>query len=174
MEEKQHNDNDIVFLKGKYNDIDNVRERVLKNITEYRLGIIQQFMFGGSSKEFGDTTIFVNPAIKQIERFMFVWMTELTEDTRKAIINYHLYNDKNSSRSYKDYTNSPAWKYLSSVVKLYKNYTCELCHRQSSPAHLVVHHNTYEHLGSELIHLEDVSVLCNPCHQKVHNIKEVK
>lgn len=180
--DQAHNDNDIVDPKGKYNDNDivceddnNIREKVLKNITEYKLAEIQRFMFGGPSKCFGDTTVFVNPAIKQIERFAYVWIKELDEETRKTIIDYCLrFNGDDSTREYRDYLNSPIWKYVSSLIKLIKNYTCEMCEEQSNPAHLVVHHCTYAHLGSEFDHLDEVTVLCTDCHLKVHGIRRSK
>lgn len=68
---QQHIDNDIVKPKVEYNDIDIVskgegeaRKKVLSKISEYKLDIIQNFMFGGSNKNFGDNRPFVNTAIK--------------------------------------------------------------------------------------------------------------
>lgn len=176
---KKHNDNDIVEKERDNNDNDiveqcgfNPRSDVLKTITEYKLGIIQDFMFGGPNKFFGDCTVFVNPAIKQVERFMYIWRSELDEEARKQIINFQLYYDGDlRTREYKEYTCSPAWRYISSVIKLIRGYTCEKCNKQFNPAHLVIHHLTYAHLGSELEHLDDVAVLCTDCHLKVHGIR---
>ena len=180
MEKPQnHNDNDIVILERNNNDIDidvdnrsKLRERVLSEITEYKLNIIQQFMFGGCNKFFGDCTVFVNPAIKQVERFTYIWMNELSEKSRKIIINYCINSPiDNKTREYSQYTNSPVWKYISSIIKLLKNYTCENCEKRFNPAHLVVHHCSYAHLGSEINHLDEVAVLCRDCHMKVHGIR---
>ena len=177
MEEtKSHIDNDIVNLKEKsYDyDIDNVDKRaeVLKEISEYKLNTIQSFMFGRPCKNYGDCVSFINPAIKQIERFAYTWMTELSEDTRKTIINYYLGHDGDKrTREYKEYTNTPIWKFTSCLMKFARNYTCESCGKRYNPAHLVVHHRTYEHLGSELDHGEDLAVLCTDCHLAVHGIE---
>lgn len=179
-ETQKHIDNDIVDLKDS--NIDNdivdddsgyyVWEEVLKEISEYKLDIIRRFMFGEDNKFFGNCTVFVNPAIKQIERFTYIWMTELSENARRLIINYYLgYSGDDRTRAYKDYLNSPVWKYVSSVIKMINGYTCEGCGKQFNPAHLVIHHQSYAHLGSELNHLDDLSVLCTDCHLKIHGIR---
>lgn len=177
-----HNDNDIVAKEEKNNDndivVDNETEMwktVRKEISEYKLDVIQNFMFGGTNKFFGDCTVFENAAIKQIERFAYVWMDELSEEGRKTVINYVLGTPEDDrTRYYSDYTNSPIWKYVSSVIKLVRNYTCEECGKRSNPAHLVVHHMSYAHLGSELNHLDDLAVLCTDCHMKVHGVRRKK
>lgn len=172
-------DNDIVIKEEKSNDIDNVRivgsslrKEVLNEITEYKLGIIQSFMFGGSCKYFGDCTVFINPAIKQIERFAYIWFKELSEEARKIIIGFYIHSDEDDrKRDYKDYVNSPIWKYSSSIIKLINDYTCAGCKKQYNPAHLVVHHKSYEHIGSELFHLDEMDVLCTDCHMKIHGVE---
>ena len=169
----------LVKKEEKNNVNDNVgevesslRREILQEVTEYKLSIIQHFMFGGPNKNFGDCTVFINPAIRQIERFTYIWFNELSEESRKIIINFCIGDDNDTrSRDYKDYLNSPIWKYSSSIIKLVKGYTCERCSQQSNPTHLVVHHKTYAHLGSELYHLSDVELLCTDCHMKVHGIE---
>lgn len=188
-EAQPHIDNDITDLKGKSNvyDTDNARsemwqeickdarEDVLEEISEYKLRLIQRFLFGGPSKQFGDNIVFINPAIKQIERFTYTWMNDLSEESRKSIINLTMYDsDDTRTRDYSCYTNSPVWKYISSVIKMYSNYTCANCGKKYNPAHLVVHHRSYAHLGSELDHLNDLAVLCTDCHMKVHGIRREK
>lgn len=166
---KEREDNDIVIVKENSGK---ARKDVLSDITEYKLDIIQRFMFGGTSKHFGDIRPFVYQSIKQVERFTYIWMTELSEETRKNIINFYLWPNKaDEARDYKDYLASPVWKYISSVIKLYKDYTCDMCEKRCNPAQLAVHHCSYAHLGSELNHLEDLAVLCNNCHMKVHGVR---
>lgn len=173
------NDNDIVILKKNNNDNDIVeedgiylRKKVLNEISEYKLRVVQEFMFGGPNKLFGDCGVFINPAIKQAERFLYVWMSEMSDESRKSIVNYRLgYEKDERTRAYKDYLNSPVWKYTSSVIKILKGYKCENCGKKYAPAHLVIHHNTYAHIGSELNYLEDVALLCNDCHMAVHGIR---
>ena len=176
---QEHNDNDIVKNESGYNDNDIVRDElfsprsdILKKMSEYELGKIQNFMFGESNKYFGDCKAFVIPALKQVERFMYVWRKELDEETRKQILNYRLgYDGDSRTREYKEYTYSPAWRYVSGVIKLIHDYTCDKCEQQFNPAHLVVHHISYAHLGSELDNLDDVAVLCTDCHMKAHGIR---
>lgn len=186
---QSHIDNDIVRLERECIDIDNdivsgnfwkdfckdARASVRKEISEYKLGIIQDFLFGGPCKHFGDNKVFINSAIKQVERFAYVWMNELSEESRRYILDLTMrFEGDDRARDYSDYLNSPIWKYISSIIKLQSNYTCAQCKEKANPAHLVVHHRTYEHLGSELNHLEDLDVLCTACHLKTHGIRGQK
>ena len=66
---------------------------------------------------------------------------------------------------YKDYLKSEHWKSLRLVKLEEANNRCQLC---NSVNHLNVHHRTYERRGRE--HLSDLTVLCQPCHGKHHNI----
>ena len=175
-ENQPHIDNDIVEPKRRYYDYDivwrererTVKDDVLDEITEYRLNRVQEFLFG-HNHFMSDCGAFVNPAIKQLERFMDFWLNELSDDARKKIVNHRLEFDC-SWRDYKDFTESPLWKYESSIFKLLKGYKCERCSQKFNPACLVVHHKTYERVGSELLHPEDVMVVCRKCHRKIHNI----
>lgn len=179
-ETQPHIDNDIVKPKRHNNDYDIVwrkveekeltkKDEVLEEITEYRLNRVNDFLFGGNHF-MSDCGAFINPAIKQLERFMYFWLNELSDSARKKIVNYKL--DTESWRDYKDFTESPLWKYESSVFKLLKGYKCEKCKQKCTPSYLVVHHRTYEHVGSELLYPEDVMVVCNNCHLEIHNISE--
>ena len=178
-ESHRHNDNDIVDLKGENNDNDNVdypfshknfneaKFRVLEDISEYRLHQLASYIFGGTHA-ICDCSAFVNPALKQVEKFMCAWDTELTDETRKIIVTKPVGSVGNPS--YKSYLLSPLWKYQSGLIKLSHHYTCSMCGEMSNSAHLVVHHISYEHIGSEYRHPEDVTVLCTDCHRKIHNI----
>ena len=171
---EMHNDNDIVKLEEKNNDNDIVdgvalREKVLEEITPYKLDCLKDYLFG-KNMNISDCGAFINPAIKQIERFMFVWINEVSEGARKSIVK-NMLNGTNNKVEYRDYTNSPLWKYECSIFKLMVNFTCERCKHQYNPAHLVVHHDSYEHIGSEFDHMEDIRVLCTDCHMAVHGIR---
>lgn len=184
-EAQPHIDKDITDLKGKNNvsDFDiahskewrelckEARKGVRKEISEYKLDLMQRFLFGGPSKNYGDNLVFVTPALIQIERFVYDWMTRLSEESRKAILDYTMYSeDDDRARDYCDYLKTPVWRYISGIIKLFVNYTCEECGAQFHPTCLNVHHKSYEHLGSELNHLDDLAVLCKRCHMKVHGI----
>lgn len=173
--------NDIAELKVKNNDINNdnveevfnysawLRDKVRKEISEYKLNCYQNYLFG-NNMFISDCGAFINPAIKQIERFMYSWITETSEETKKTIIGHRLNGIDDDNRDYKEYTNSPLWRYTTSVYKVLGEFTCELCKEQFNPAHLVVHHRTYKHIGMELFYPEDVMLLCTNCHLKIHNI----
>lgn len=176
MGKKQHNVN---VAKAKENNVNvskssNLRAKVLEKISEYKLNFIQDFMFGGSNMYYGDAGVFVNTGIKQAERFFYIWITELDEETRRMIINYILGDDEDSrTRAYSYYTNSPAWKYYSTLYKTLCGWTCNRCGKRSNPAHLVVHHKTYEHMGSEILYPDDMELLCRNCHMDEHGVGEV-
>lgn len=180
MGKTTHIDNDIVEPKVRYNVNDNVRESesllrkmVITDISEYKLIKIQQFLFNRGS--YDDCKSSINLAIKNLDKFVYMWFTELDEATRGVIAGMYLeYDGDSRRRPYKEYTESPIWKYTSSVIKCMRNYTCEKCKEQSNPAHLVVHHKTYKHLGSELQYPEDMQLLCNDCHLEEHGIRRKK
>lgn len=160
-----HIDNDNVDLKGKDNDND-----IVPSISEYKLEQIEAFLFGGGHT-ISDCSQFINPALKQLEHFMQVWVTELDDGLRKGMARLKMASPYGAKNGYKYYTNSPLWKYQSGLIKLLNKFTCQECQRSYCAPHLVVHHLSYEHLGSEFQHLEDVAVLCTDCHLKLHGIK---
>lgn len=176
---QSHNDNDIAKSERRNydNDIDIVeeiskksdssfKEGVLKEISEYRLDRVEEFLFG-HNHFMSDCGDFLVPAIKQLERFMYLWLNDLSDESKKCIVTKTTWG----KRPYHDFLNSPLWKYESSILKMMSNYTCERCGGKYNPAYLVVHHKSYEHIGSELTHLEDVQVLCKVCHADVHGIR---
>lgn len=174
-------DNDIAEPKVKNNDIDNdndkkafnysawLRDEVRKEISDYKLNCYQDYLFG-KNRFISDCGAFINPAIKQIERFMYSWITETSEKTKKTIINHRLNGVDDDNRAYNEYTNTPLWRYTTSVYKVMGRFTCELCKGQFNPTHLLVHHRSYSHIGMELFYPEDVMLLCTDCHLKIHNI----
>jgi 5-methylcytosine-specific restriction endonuclease McrA len=64
------------------------------------------------------------------------------------------------------YIDSPEWQ--EKRAQAFRRYgrTCQRC--KSLPA-TQVHHKTYKHLGSEP--LKDLEVLCEGCHQNIHEPK---
>ena len=69
-----------------------------------------------------------------------------------------------NKEEYKAYLNSPKWQ--ATRKRLYREYEykCAIC---GSPKNLNVHHITYENLGEEKD--EDLTVLCQECHNKLHD-----
>lgn len=180
MGNEQHNVNDNVETKRNNNVNDNVREgeslarvMVVRDISEYKLKEIQEFLF--RSYKYGSCRDFINPAMQQIDKFVYMWYTDLDEGTRAVILGMMLEIDGDGSpRPYKDYTNSPLWKYTSSHIKCSRGYTCEKCGAKLPPNGLVVHHKSYEHIGSELQYQNDVQLLCTYCHMDTHGIRRTK
>jgi hypothetical protein len=58
------------------------------------------------------------------------------------------------------------WKTVSQEVKQRAGRVCENCGRTER---LQAHHITYDHLGSEHRHLDDLLCLCSVCHKLMHN-----
>lgn len=69
---------------------------------------------------------------------------------------------------YNNYLRSIYWLAVKRKVLLRDRFTCQDCGKKRL---LQVHHLTYEHLGKEMAHLEDLVTLCKPCHEARHGIK---
>ena len=70
--------------------------------------------------------------------------------------------------SYQDFLKTPYWKAISIYMKI-KAKKCEIC---GSKFELHTHHKTYEHHGYEMLHLNDLQVLCGLCHYEHHKEKK--
>ena len=97
----------------------------------------------------------------------------LTNEDYKAIDNAvsifrvtnHIDDDYgNVKDNYQNYLQSPQWKQIR-AIKLSNIGKCQLC---GSKSNLEVHHNSYEHIGDEKNHLDDLVVLCRDCHAMFH------
>lgn len=64
---------------------------------------------------------------------------------------------------YFEWMKSPAWRQIRNRKMKESGYKCELC---GSAKNLHVHHITYENIGHEP--LDDLLVVCNKCHKKLH------
>jgi hypothetical protein len=66
---------------------------------------------------------------------------------------------------YQLYIKSEQWKRIAEKVKERAKYRCQVC---AETANLAAHHNSYENLGDEENHMEDLVCLCRRCHEKHH------
>lgn len=62
---------------------------------------------------------------------------------------------------YQNYLKSRTWKSISSKIKDRDKWKCRLC---NSGLDLHVHHRSYEFIGNESKHLEDLITICSRCH----------
>jgi hypothetical protein len=62
---------------------------------------------------------------------------------------------------------SPKWK-CTARLQLLAYPACAKCGRRDN---LQVHHRTYEHLGIEILHMEDLITLNDQCHEEIHQIQ---
>ena len=67
---------------------------------------------------------------------------------------------------YDEFLKTPYWAAVSEHVKSLRPW-CVLC-TEPLAGPLRVHHRTYVHRGDEWRHLEDLSVICDPCHSWHH------
>lgn len=72
-------------------------------------------------------------------------------------------------QGYRAYLLSPAWRTLCRQVRKRDRGFCCGCHRRCRSMH--VHHLTYQRLGHE--ELDDLQLLCAPCHKRMHKIEIV-
>lgn len=68
--------------------------------------------------------------------------------------------------NYLEYLTSKQWKEVRELALKRAGYKCQIC---GSTRNLDVHHSTYDHLGNETDHLEDLVVLCAEHHQLYHD-----
>ena len=66
-----------------------------------------------------------------------------------------------ANADYNNYLRSPEWKERRKIALERAKHRCQLC---NSAKHLEVHHRTYDRFKHELP--EDLTVLCQNCHQK--------
>lgn len=69
--------------------------------------------------------------------------------------------------SYQDFLNTPFWKKARTNALTEAGHRCRLCNTLDD---LRVHHRIYENRGWEDRHPEDLTVLCDPCHKKYHDL----
>lgn len=72
------------------------------------------------------------------------------------------------SMPYGKFLKTPYWLAVSHHVKNKTPWCALCCEPLAGP--LEVHHRTYEHRGSEWVHLEDLTVLCHECHCVHHEV----
>lgn len=70
---------------------------------------------------------------------------------------------------YKRYIRSKAFREVKRVVEERDEHKCRVCGSTNEERALTCHHITYEHLYSEMEHLEDVITLCSVCHKAIHS-----
>ena len=76
-------------------------------------------------------------------------------------------NSSERAAAYREYLNSEHWRTIRRLVLERDGYACVLC--GASGGQLEVHHRTYER-GWYNERLEDLVVLCIPCHCAVENM----
>ena len=74
------------------------------------------------------------------------------------------------SMDYNDYLQTDHWKQFRYQALKHYQYKCQLCGLLSeNGSNLNVHHNNYKNIGNETFN--DVTLLCQNCHNNHHKIK---
>ncbi len=71
---------------------------------------------------------------------------------------------------YSERRTTEEWRVMRNLVLARAGFRCQLCGASARNVPLNVHHNTYENYGQE--RLEDLIVLCRPCHKRHHRLDE--
>ena len=75
---------------------------------------------------------------------------------------------RNYKNIYYSYLNTKEWHDKRNKMLNYADYKCSRC---SKTENLQVHHLNYNTVGFESFN--DLQVVCNGCHKKIHNIKQI-
>jgi hypothetical protein len=70
-----------------------------------------------------------------------------------------------SELPYREFLETHYWRILGNYLRAIHRNRCERCGRRYG---LQVHHCSYDHVGAEYRHLEELALLCNECHIKAH------
>lgn len=93
----------------------------------------------------------VSKKIKEIETYLsFVETSQVKELIKKL--------------EYKEFLATPYWKAIAEYKKN-QHKKCQLC---GSIENLNVHHSNYRILGEEIFKMQELTVLCDKCHNKFH------
>lgn len=68
--------------------------------------------------------------------------------------------------NYEKYILSTQWREIRRLVLRRDGYRCVKCGGNNNTLH--IHHKTYQHLGDETDHLDDLETLCVVCHKNLH------
>jgi hypothetical protein len=99
------------------------------------------------------------------------WFDPIFRDHVEQLQNDTIYRNKFQSlvraMDYTQWIQSPKWKATAKLKRLIQP-TCEGCECHQKTA-LEVHHRTYDHIGIEVLYLDDLAVLCPGCHMAAHH-----
>jgi hypothetical protein len=73
------------------------------------------------------------------------------------------------NRDYGFFLKTDYWQAIKNFCLERAEHECEACGNSNAILH--VHHLTYEHHGLEHLHLDDLIVLCEQCHNDAHSKK---
>lgn len=85
-------------------------------------------------------------------------------------VDYDVIANYIKNMEYTDFLNTPYWVAISEKVKIFNNWHCEMCGKNTQQ--LNVHHPNYELHGRELQNIRKLKCLCKDCHKKFHNLGE--
>lgn len=91
---------------------------------------------------------------------------ERIKQIQYANVNWRIVSDHIKSMDYQSFLQTPYWKAIAAHTKYKAGYRCQLC---NSPRRLITHHRNYDIHGFEHAYMQDLTVLCDDCHNKFHD-----
>ncbi len=115
--------------------------------------------------------------IYYIENYLNTNMAWSTETTPKQRINMIIHTNVNweaisehiTGMDYQEFLNTPYWKAIAAHTKYKAGYRCQVCDKREN---LATHHRNYDIHGREHAHMQELTVLCDDCHSKFHDIEK--
>lgn len=88
----------------------------------------------------------------------------MNADVNWCVVAYHI-----QKMNYHNFLKTPYWKTIASYTKYKAGNRCQLC---NSSEKLATHHRNYAIHGYEHANMQELTVLCDFCHNKFHNRRQ--
>ena len=82
-----------------------------------------------------------------------------------------LFRVEEKQKGYSNHMHSERWKDIKRTLRSKFGNRCQTCNDSGERFILHAHHRTYERFGQE--RLEDLTLLCDCCHKKVHKDNQI-
>lgn len=87
-------------------------------------------------------------------------------EIKQAKVNWSAVAIHIQDMSYQKFLKTPYWKAIAAHVKYKAGYRCQIC---NSARNLSTHHRNYEIHGFEHAYMQELTVLCQDCHDRFHD-----
>ena len=147
----------------------NNKQTVTNSISKLKkLGYLKQISFDGRIRRLSINDSY----LKKYKKLIKEYNKRLNPKINPKIKNELTIEELNSI-SYKEYLKTNHWKRVRKLAFKRAKYKCEQCEQCGNKGVLHPHHKTYKNRGNEHNNLDDIIVLCEDCHSKIHDKKEI-